>query len=81
MVLFTAGVEDYAAPIANQLQAQYDCFAGRLYRPATVACPLCAPRPSVPPAACCIATRHKDPLFGQARYNAQDTGHDCQLPE
>lgn len=40
VVLFTAGVEDYAAPIANRLQEQYNCFAGRLYRPATVACPL-----------------------------------------
>jgi TFIIF-interacting CTD phosphatase-like protein len=40
VILFTAGVEDYAAPIANRLQEQYSCFAGRLYRPATVACPL-----------------------------------------
>ena len=40
VILFTAGVEDYAAPIASRLQEQYTCFAGRLYRPATVACPL-----------------------------------------
>ena len=40
MVLFTAGVEDYAAPIADRLQLKYNCFAGRLYRPATVACSL-----------------------------------------
>lgn len=40
VILFTAGVEDYAAPIANRLQEQYSCFAGRLYRPATIACPL-----------------------------------------
>ena len=40
VVLFTAGVEDYAVPIADRLQEQYNCFAGRLYRPATVSCPL-----------------------------------------
>ena len=40
MVLFTAGVEDYAAPIADRLQLKYNCFAGRLFRPATVACSL-----------------------------------------
>lgn len=40
MVLFTAGVEDYAAPIADRLHANYKCFTGRLYRPATVACAL-----------------------------------------
>lgn len=39
-MLFTAGVEDYAAPIADRLQLKYNCFAGRLYRPATVACSL-----------------------------------------
>lgn len=40
MVLFTAGVEDYAAPIADRLHSSYNCFVGRLYRPATVACSL-----------------------------------------
>ena len=40
VILFTAGVEDYAAPIADRLQLKYNCFAGRLYRPATVACSL-----------------------------------------
>lgn len=42
IVLFTAGLEDYAKPIVDALDHNYDyCFQGRrLYRPATVACDL-----------------------------------------
>lgn len=40
IILFTAGVEDYAVPIAERLQQRYSCFDGRLYRPATQGCPL-----------------------------------------
>jgi NLI interacting factor-like phosphatase len=35
VVLFTAGLEDYASPIADRLDQQYSCFGARLYRPAT----------------------------------------------
>lgn len=39
MVLFTAGLEDYAKPICNELDARYGgAFHARLYRPATTAC-------------------------------------------
>ncbi len=39
MVLFTAGLEDYARPICDELDARYGrAFHARLYRPATVAC-------------------------------------------
>ncbi len=34
--MFTAGLEDYACPIADQLQRQYGAFKHRLYRTATV---------------------------------------------
>lgn len=38
VVLFTAGLEDYAAPICNAIEARYGLvFQHRLYRPATVA--------------------------------------------
>ena len=37
--MFTAGLEDYACPIADQLQRQYGAFKHRLYRPATVGSP------------------------------------------
>lgn len=37
VVLFTAGLEDYAAPICDELQARYGALLHRLYRPATVA--------------------------------------------
>lgn len=42
MVLFTAGLEDYAKPIADALDVSHDsCFHDRrLYRPATVSCDL-----------------------------------------
>lgn len=42
IVLFTAGLEDYAKPIVDALDHNYAyCFQGRrLYRPATVACDL-----------------------------------------
>ena len=42
VVLFTAGLEDYAKPIADALDNHHDtCFQDRrLYRPATVACDL-----------------------------------------
>jgi hypothetical protein len=36
VVLFTAGLEDYAKPICDALQAKYNCFLHRLYRPACV---------------------------------------------
>lgn len=39
VVLFTAGLEDYAKPILDELDRRYDgIFKYRLYRPATVAC-------------------------------------------
>ena len=38
VVLFTAGLEDYAAPICDALEKHYGAFTARLYRPATVAC-------------------------------------------
>lgn len=39
VVLFTAGLEDYAAPICDAIEARYPgAFHHRLYRPATVAC-------------------------------------------
>jgi hypothetical protein len=38
VVLFTAGLEDYAAPICDAIEARYPgAFHHRLYRPATVA--------------------------------------------
>ena len=37
VVLFTAGLEDYAKPILDRLQQRYTCFHSRLYRPATSA--------------------------------------------
>ena len=39
LIMFTAGLEDYACPIANRLQQQYSAFKHRLYRPATVGSP------------------------------------------
>lgn len=39
VVMFTAGLEDYACPIADRLQSQYGAFKHRLYRPATVTSP------------------------------------------
>ncbi|KAK9868326.1 hypothetical protein WJX84_003439 [Apatococcus fuscideae] len=36
VIMFTAGLEDYACPIADQLQRQYGAFKHRLYRTATV---------------------------------------------
>ena len=39
VVLFTAGLEDYAEPIADELDCRYgDVFHHRLYRPATRTC-------------------------------------------
>lgn len=39
VVLFTAGLEDYAKPIVDQLESRYGrVFSARLYRPATTAC-------------------------------------------
>ena len=39
VVLFTAGLEDYAKPIADELDRRYgDVFHHRLYRPATRTC-------------------------------------------
>lgn len=39
VVLFTAGLEDYAKPILDELDRRYNnVFQYRLYRPATVAC-------------------------------------------
>lgn len=39
VVLFTAGLEDYAKPILDELDRRYNgVFEYRLYRPATVAC-------------------------------------------
>ena len=39
VVLFTAGLEDYAKPIADELDRRYgDVFHHRLYRPATRNC-------------------------------------------
>lgn len=38
VVLFTAGLEDYAAPICAALEHRYGNFTAKLYRPATVAC-------------------------------------------
>ena len=35
VVLFTAGLEDYAQPILDKLQQRYTCFHARLYRTAT----------------------------------------------
>lgn len=39
VVLFTAGLEDYAAPICDAIEARYGpgAFHHRLYRPATTA--------------------------------------------
>ena len=37
VVLFTAGLEDYAQPILDKLQQRYTCFHARLYRTATSA--------------------------------------------
>ncbi len=37
VVVFTAGLEDYAAPICNALESRYGRFAAKLFRPATVA--------------------------------------------
>ncbi|KAK9844379.1 hypothetical protein WJX74_001674 [Apatococcus lobatus] len=39
VIMFTAGLEDYACPIADRLQSQYGAFKHRLYRPATVTSP------------------------------------------
>ena len=36
VVVFTAGLEDYAAPICNALESRYGKFAAKLFRPATV---------------------------------------------
>lgn len=36
VVLFTAGLEDYAAPICDEIERRYGPFCHRLYRPATV---------------------------------------------
>lgn len=36
VVLFTAGLEDYAAPICTALEKRYGCFTAKLFRPATV---------------------------------------------
>lgn len=51
VVLFTAGLEDYARPICDEIEARYPgAFHHRLYRPATVAADVypcikvCAPR-------------------------------------
>ena len=39
VVLFTAGLEDYAKPIADELDCRYgNVFHHRLYRPATRTC-------------------------------------------
>ncbi len=39
VVLFTAGLEDYAKPIVDTLEARYGrVFSARLYRQATTAC-------------------------------------------
>ena len=38
VVLFTAGLEDYAAPICRALEHSYGGFTAKLFRPATVAC-------------------------------------------
>ncbi|KAK9836188.1 hypothetical protein WJX81_007747 [Elliptochloris bilobata] len=39
VVLFTAGLEDYAKPICDELDSRYGgAFHARLYRPATTAC-------------------------------------------
>ena len=38
VVLFTAGLEDYAAPICRALEQSYGGFTAKLFRPATVAC-------------------------------------------
>lgn len=40
VVLFTAGLEDYASPICDEIEARYGKFAHRLYRPATVHTPV-----------------------------------------
>ena len=37
VVVFTAGLEDYAAPICNAIESRYGAFAAKLFRPATVA--------------------------------------------
>lgn len=43
VVIFTAGLEDYAGPILDALEMRYGpCFTYRLYRPATVPHPLYA---------------------------------------
>jgi 2,3-diketo-5-methylthio-1-phosphopentane phosphatase len=36
VVLFTAGLEDYAAPICDALEKRYGVFTAKLFRPATV---------------------------------------------
>lgn len=36
IVIFTAGLEDYAAPICDEIERRYGRFDYRLYRPATV---------------------------------------------
>lgn len=36
VVVFTAGLEDYAAPICDEIEARYGPVVHRLYRPATV---------------------------------------------
>jgi Dullard-like phosphatase family protein len=36
VVVFTAGLEDYASPIFDAIEARYGAFAHRLYRPACV---------------------------------------------
>jgi RNA polymerase II subunit A small phosphatase-like protein len=36
VVLFTAGLEDYAAPICDALEKRYGAFTAKLFRPATV---------------------------------------------
>lgn len=36
VVIFTAGLEDYAAPICDEIERRYGKFDYRLYRPATV---------------------------------------------
>jgi hypothetical protein len=40
LVVFTAGLEDYAQPIINEMHRRYNCFPKelRLYRPATTPC-------------------------------------------
>lgn len=75
MVLFTAGLEDYAKPICDELDARYGgAFHARLYRPATTACAAYPCLKVLPPHLCsCV-------VFVAWHIKVQPPGMCCPLP-